>query len=246
MNKNRETIFRFKQFSLSNRLSAMKVGTDGVLLGGWAQLPADSPEGRVLDVGCGTGVVALMLAQRYPEATVRCIDINADAVAECAGNIAASPFSGRVEVSQADFLTLASDEALSGAYDLIVSNPPFFTERLHSPDADRATARHDDTLPLRALLSVSAKLLRSGGMFAMVFPAVRDEEVLFESSLAGLHPTRRCHVFTRAGKPARRTLWQFSTNPAGTCAETDLVISNPDNSYTPAYISLLKDFYLNF
>lgn len=242
MNINRETIFRFKQFSLSNRLSAMKVGTDGVLLGGWAQLPSDCPAGSVLDVGCGTGVVALMLAQRYPEATVSCIDINADAVAECAGNILASPFSERVEVSQADFLTQASDSA----YDLIVTNPPFFTERLHSPDADRATARHDDMLPLRSLLSVSAGLLRSGGMFAMVFPAMRDEEVLLESSLAGLHPVRRCHVYTRAGKPARRTLWQFSTTPTGPCIETDLIIANPDSTFTTDYISLLKDFYLNF
>lgn len=241
MNKNRETEFRFKQFSLSNSQSAMKVGTDGVLLGAWAQLPALAQCSNVLDVGCGTGVVGMMIAQRYPDATVTCIDISAEAVEECAGNISRSPFAGRVVVTQADFLRYDCD----CRYDLIVSNPPFFTEHLHSPDPLRAAARHEDSLPLQSLMRGCARLLSPHGRVALVLPAGRDDEALLEASLAGLNAVRRCRVFTRDGKPSRRTLWEFAAE-GGACVDSRLFIQNADGSYTDCYKTLVKDFYLQF
>lgn len=242
MNKNREHTFRFKQFSLSNTLSAMKVGTDGVLLGAWAQMTDNAMSGKVLDVGCGTGVIALMIAQRYPDVAVTCIDISADAVGECAGNIARSPFCGRVEAVCSDFRQFESN----GRYDLIVSNPPFFTETLHSPDAQRAAARHGDSLPLSSLMRGSVALLSAVGRLALVLPAGRDDEALFEASLAGLYPSRRCNVFTREGKPSRRTLWEFSLKPDARCHDSQLFIQDKNGNFTDGYISLVKDFYLDF
>lgn len=242
MNKNRESTFRFKQFSLSNSLSAMKVGTDGVLLGAWAQVPGDKADAAVLDVGCGTGVIGLMVAQRYPGASVVCIDVSTEAVTECADNIASSPFAGRVEAHEADFMQFASD----CQFDLIVSNPPFFTERIQSPDRLRAAARHDDSLPLASLIRGGAELLSDNGRLALVLPAGRDDGALFEASLAGLAPTRCCRVFTRAGKPSRRTLWEFSASASVPCVESQLFIQNADGTFTDEYRVLLKDFYLDF
>lgn len=234
-------MFHFKQFSLSNSLSAMKVGTDGVLLGAWAQLADASSCGGVLDIGCGTGVIGLMIAQRYPDAAVTCIDISPEAVEECAENISRSPFAGRVVVCRADFM----DYVAGRKFELIVSNPPFFTERLQSPDPLRAKARHDDSLPLAALMRGSASLLSHGGRLALVLPAGRDDEALLEASLAGLNAVRRCKVYTRDGKPSRRTLWEFASE-AGCCAEERLVIQNADGSHTDGYKALVKDFYLGF
>lgn len=242
MNKNREQTFRFKQFSLSNSLSAMKVGTDGVLLGSWAQMPDNVMSRKVIDVGCGTGVIALMIAQRYPDVEVTCIDISPDAVGECAGNISCSPFSQRVMALQADFMQFESNDR----YDLIVSNPPFFTEVLHSPDAQRAAARHDDSLPLSSLMRGSVALLSAAGRLALVLPAGRDDEALFEGSLAGLYPVRRCRVCTREGKPPRRTLWEFSLKSGALCHDSQLFIQDINGNFTDEYISLVKDFYLDF
>lgn len=242
MNKNRESTFRFKHFSLSNSISAMKVGTDGVLLGAWASLPRRVTNANVLDVGCGTGVIGLMIAQRYPGAFVSCIDISEDAVGECDANVKASPFAERIVTQLADFKQFACDKR----FDLIVSNPPFFTERVLSPDGLRATARHDDSLPLPELMRRAKSLLADGGILALVLPASRDNEALLEASLAGLAPSRCCRVFTRVGKPSRRTLWEFAASPDTPCVEHDLVIQNSTGDYADEYEELLKDFYLAF
>lgn len=242
MNKNRETVFHFKQFSLSNSLSAMKVGTDGVLLGAWARVPVAAADSPVLDVGCGTGVIGLMIAQRYSDVMVNCIDISTEAVEECSGNISRSPFASRVEAGRHDFLDYHDNRK----YGLIVSNPPFFTERLHSPDALRASARHDDSMPLPSLLRCAVSLLSPDGCLALVLPAARDNEVLLEASLAGLYPVRQCKVYTRRGKVSRRTLWEFSLMHSGACEPSELFIQDGDGNFTEQYKALLRDFYLHF
>lgn len=241
MNSNRQSMFHFKRFSLSNSRSAMKVGTDGVLLGAWAEMAKDSSM-RVLDVGCGTGLISLMIAQRYPDAVIKCIDISNDAVEECRENIKNSPFASRVDVELSDFRTFADNQK----YDLIVSNPPFFTEQLHSPDMQRAKARHEDSLPLSILLRRSSAMLSPEGRVSLVLPSSRDEDVEFEAALAGLNRMRRCKVITREGKPARRTLWEFSSNADIRLNDTEIVIREFEGKFSEKYISLVRDFYLDF
>lgn len=221
----------------------MKVGTDGVLLGAWAELTAETVmPARVLDVGCGTGVVGLMVAQRYRGAMVKCVDISEDAVAECGENIKNSPFASRVEVAQVDFRTYVDELK----YDLIVSNPPYFTEQLHSPDKQRAVARHEDSLPLSVLINRCASLLTPDGRLALVLPSSRDEDVVWEATLAGLTPTRQCGVVTREGKAPRRTLWELARVNGGAVVKSQLLIHGADGKFTEDYIALVKEFYLEF
>lgn len=241
MKNERESIFRFKQFALSNDRSAMKIGTDGVLLGAWCEMH-DSPDGcRVLDVGCGTGVIGLMVAQRYPHCEVTCLDVDADAVEECRQNIIASPFASRVNAVRGDFLNYNPD----CRYQLIISNPPYFKDSLRAPDKSRMTARHDDTLPLAALMRHASGMLDEAGRMALVLPVERDGDVEFESALCGLHITRRCNIFTVPGKPQRRTLWELALKAAPTMT-TELFIHDKSGAYSKEYVSLLKDFYLVF
>lgn len=242
MDSPRPAVFRFKQFSVSNSLSAMKVGTDGVLLGAWSQIAPGVNSGHVLDVGCGTGVVGLMIAQRYPGVTVTCLDISGDAVRECAANIAASPFHDRMEAGHADFLSYDTQRR----FDLIVSNPPYFKDSLPSPAKARNMARHDESLPLSGLLKRASALLNPSGRIALVLPVERDSDVVFEATLAGLQPVRRCAVFTVEGKPQRRTLWELSLSAPASCDDSRLFIHDKSGDYSKEYVSLLKDFYLAF
>lgn len=238
-------IFSFKHFDVANRRSAMRVGTDGVLLGAWAmpalEVSAETPL-RCLDVGCGTGVISLMIAQRFENATITAIDIDADAVAESTENFAASPFASRLNAKMCDFVTYNSAEQ----YDLIVSNPPFFTETLLSPDAQRAVARHANSLPLSALIGNAAKLLSDNGIIALIVPHSRDEEVIAEVALAHLSPIRRCALYTKPGKPQRRTLWAIGNRQHNSLIEETLFIHDTTGGYSEPYKKLLADFYLNF
>lgn len=233
-NPDRETVFRFKRFKVINRLAAMKVGTDGVLLGAWA-----SVEGvrRVLDVGTGCGLIALMIAQRAPEAVIKAVEIDDDAASEATLNVASSPWGDRIEVVKADFLSLSPGEGEH--YDLIVSNPPFFTETLRSADVARAMARHGDTLSIESLVDRASRWLAPGGRLAVVAPVSRDADLLFAAALAGLHPVRLTKVFTkaRAQEPAR-VLREFSfvSGPLS---------SGVLRSGTDEWSALTKDFYLD-
>lgn len=239
MNEKRESTFRFKQFALSNERSAMKIGTDGVLLGGWCTVDQAS---RVLDAGCGTGLIALMVAQRNASAHITGIDISDDAVDEARLNIANSPFADRVTARCGDFLQITG----GNSYDLIVSNPPFFTETLRSPDAARATARHADSLPAGELIAKSARLLSPRGILALVLPAQKDDDVEWYAALNRLYPIRKCAVYTKPGKPHSRTLWELSPAQLSLCDDSSLFIHDSTGAYSPEYVSLLKDFYLNF
>lgn len=242
-NPDRETVFHFKSFDVSNRRSAMKVGTDGVLLGAWAA--ADFSPAGILDVGCGTGVISMILAQRFPQAKITGIDISPDAVGESAGNFAASPWPGRLSALEADF----KDFAASGSgFDLIVSNPPFFENGALAPDADRQRARHEDSLPLQSLISGAAGLLNPGGILSLILPADREGKLLFEATLAGFHPIRLDRVVTTPSKPARRILAEFMFRPGNMVPTRRKTITIRQSDGTPGerYASLVKDFYLRF
>ena len=154
-------MFQFKRFKIEQDLCAMKVGTDGVLLGAWAR-----GGGRMLDVGCGTGVIALMLAQRYPQGRVTALDIDKGAVRQTEQNVAQSPFADRIEVIQGAVQTFESKDC----YDAIVSNPPFFVDSLNAPDPQRNIARHAETLTYSQLMQAAWRLLKDDGELSVVVP----------------------------------------------------------------------------
>lgn len=207
----------------------MKVGTDGTLLGAWARGGA-----RILDVGTGTGLIALMMAQRYPGASVVGIDVDADAVAQAAANAAASPFARQVSIRQ----VAVQDFVGEAPFDALVCNPPYFIDALRNPDGQRSTARHCDTLSYADLMTASWRLLDDGGRLSVVIPFDYRSCMESAAALAGFSPSRVCAVQTSARKPARRFLLEFAKHPQPATEQTQLVIGDA------AYTSLTAAFYL--
>lgn len=229
--------FRFKQFVVENERSAMKVGTDGVLLGAW--VPLDGEERRILDVGTGTGVIALMLTQRNPYSTVIGIDIDNLSVEEAEYNFKASPWSDRLTAVHSDFRSFAEK-----GFDLVVSNPPFFINSLKAPSQRRSAARHNDTLSQDDLIDGSFNLLSEKGRLAVVLPS--DEGALFIEKCRehGLYLSRICKVSTKPGASPKRYLMEFQKNNERLIEET-LIIQDSEG-YTVEYRKLTGDFYLAF
>lgn len=225
--------FQFKQFSVNNTLSAMKVGTDGVLLGAWAS----SSEGTVLDVGTGTGVIALMMAQRCPNAQIVGIDIDEGSVTEAAGNFKNSPWSERLKAFKTDF------RAFDFKADLIVTNPPFFINSLKAPDTRRTDARHTDSLSQDELIDSALRVLSENGVLSLILPYSEGMKFISKCESAGLILRRRCKVFTREGDEPKRLMMEFSRKACASTQEEQLTIQNA-SGYTLQYKSLTKDFYL--
>ena len=216
----------------------MKVGTDGVLLGAWAKVPNvenDTGDSErkvdVLDVGTGTGVVALMMAQRYPNASIMAIDIDEGAVQQAVENVAASPFFNQVTVR----CERVQDH--DSCYDAIVCNPPFFIDSLAAPDKQRNMARHADTLTYAELMEAAWRLLRDDGELSIIVPFDYRQRMEDEATFRGFFPSRVCAVRTVAGRPARRYLLAFRKHPCERLFETMTI--GDDN-----YKQLTKDFYL--
>ena len=219
-------MFQFKQFTIEQELCAMKVGTDGVLLGAWAK---GGP--RILDIGTGTGIIALMMAQRYPEAQVTAIDIDEGAVRQAEQNVSQSPFLGRISVLQQ-----AVQEHL-GEYESIVSNPPFFIDSLQAPDEQRNMARHTATLSYAELMKAAYRLLADNGEFSVVIPFDYRRRMEDEAIFVGFFPSRVCGVKTTERKPAKRYLLAFRKHPCP-CQKEQLTIGSED------YQALTSAFYL--
>ena len=219
-------MFQFKQFTIEQELCAMKVGTDGVLLGAWAK---GGP--RILDIGTGTGIIALMMAQRYPEAQVTAIDIDEGAVRQAEQNVSRSPFLGRISVLQQ-----AVQEHL-GEYESIVSNPPFFIDSLQAPDEQRNMARHTATLSYAELMKAAYRLLADNGEFSVVIPFDYRRRMEDEAVFVGFFPSRVCGVKTTERKPAKRYLLAFRKHPCP-CQKEQLTIGSED------YQALTSAFYL--
>jgi tRNA1Val (adenine37-N6)-methyltransferase len=239
-NPNRETVFNFKQFAIANSASAMKVGTDGVLLGAWA-----SGCGlRILDIGCGTGLIALMMAQRFPAATVVGVEIDPAAASEAASNFSNSPWANRLQAIQGDICQLSA-EALGGRFDIIVSNPPFFANGIVSPEAARQQARHESALSLEKLLSVAANLLTDNGSFSVILPADREQDLKYQAVVSKLALVRLTRVTTVPRKPAKRLMAELRPSANSGCQEAALSIRGADGEFSQEYINLVKDFYLN-
>lgn len=194
--------FKFKQFEVTNVRSAQKVGTDGVLLGAWTALR--STDRRILDVGTGTGVIALMMAQRSPEAIIAAIDIDSESVAEATENFIASPWQERLLAIETPF------QQMVGEFDLIISNPPFFIDSLKAPDDRRSAARHTDTLTHKDILCGAARLLSANGHLSVINPAEEAEYFAGEALSVGLFPERICKVSTKTGSAPKRFMMELS------------------------------------
>ncbi|MDE6496020.1 MAG: methyltransferase [Duncaniella sp.] len=235
--------FSFKKFTVDDSRCGMKVGTDGVLVGAWCGMTGDAMPQNVLDIGAGSGLISLMTAQRFPEAKVTGIEIAPDACADARNNIDKSPWHDRVTVIEGDITDVA--QRPEGRWDLIVSNPPFFSETLHAPDAARATARHGETFDVTQLISLAPQLLTPNGSLCFIAPSARDGEIDFLAELARLHTTAVTRVYSKTGsRTPIRTLRRLSMT-ASPCVSEDLVIRRSDGGYSADYVSLTKDFYLH-
>lgn len=233
--------FRFKHFTIWHDQCAMKVGTDGVLLGAWAPIRDEWTKGertnvkRILDVGTGSGLIARMLMQRCPEAEVEGIDVDESAVRQAKEN-GVNAYLSRLQ------------EWNGGPYGLIVSNPPYFRNSLKNPDEGRKTARHTDTLSYEELIEHSARLLTKDGQLALILPA--DEEKLVRELAAenGLQVTRITRVYSKETKPVRRVMLCFAKFEILDCRfqflEDTLVLEDDKGGRSAAYQELTKDFYL--
>ena len=228
-------IFCFKQFSVRHDRCAMKVGTDGVLLGAWGSVEGK----RILDIGTGTGLIALMAAQRNPEADVQGIDIDESAVAQASENVAESPFSRQIECVLQDVLTFESE----APFDAILCNPPFFTEDTLPDNRSRALARNNKCLPFPQLIKKVAVLLAENGTFSLIVPSGLAQEIVGLCMENGLHLVRRCQIHTTARKPPRRTLLEFSRQNRS-CEMQTLCLVVDDGTRSQQYKELTKDFYL--
>lgn len=227
--------FSFKQFTVCHDRCAMKVGTDGVLLGAWVDVASAR---NILDIGTGTGLIALMMAQRG-NARIWAIDIDADAVEQARGNVAASPWKDRIEVERQDACHFVSDIL----FDAIVSNPPYFADSLKCPDGQRNTARHTDHLDFDRLTASAARLLHPEGTFSVIIPTDGRESFLQIAARHGLHLSRQTWVHTKPGAAPKRVLLALRFT-AARCLTDDLTIELSRHVYSEEYTALTRDFYL--
>lgn len=248
----------------------MKVGTDGVLLGAWAQGGC-----RILDIGSGTGLISLMMAQRFPEAEVVGIDMDADACGQARENVMASPFCDRVEIEccrlqdfgadgcaletaglkagasetgaglKADG-TLETAEGLkaAGVFDAIVSNPPFFVDSLKNPDSKRTMARHTDSLPFRDLFAGVKRLLSDEGVFSAIVPTEVVEQFVAESCILGFYLIRKCGVKTVERKQPKRFMLSFAKHRISPYEEHVETMMDSQGNRSEWYRKITEEFYL--
>lgn len=233
--------FRFKQFAVWHHRSALKVGVDGVLVGAWTDV---GEAGTILDVGTGCGLIALMMAQRKPDAGVWGIDIDQPSILEATENVRISPWSDRVLILQTSF----SD--LNSKFDLIVSNPPFFDSGISDPNTPRERARHQASLSPTTLLSGSISLLNPGGSLAMIVPADLAPELETYASSLGYTLSRKCLVRGTPTAPVKRALLQWILNNPQLAIRNpqieNLTLESAPGIPTPEYRDLCQPFYLKF
>ena len=244
--------FTFKQFEIQQDRCAMKVGTDGVLLGAWAEGGQ-----RILDIGSGTGLISLMMAQRFPEAQVWGIDIDPDACMQARENVAASPFANRVGIACCALQNLSEEHLVRGSvelmemkegegnlFDAIVSNPPFFVNGLKNPDTKRAMARHSDSLPFPVLMKGVKRWLSDEGVFSAIVPADVLESFVSEAYCSGLSLVRQCGVKTVERKQPKRYLVAFSKRRTGMMDKCTEIMTDSEGNRSEWYAKITEEFYL--
>lgn len=229
--------FHFKQFSISHDRSTHKVGTDGVLLGAWVNVDGAS---TILDIGTGTGVIAIMLAQRTPPNTkIDAVELQEHDAKQAETNVKNSPWPEKVSVVHSAIQDFQSDHG----YDLIVSNPPFFVNSWLPPDQSRSTARHSHDLSFPELVENISRLLSPEGRFAVVLPFVEGSQFIRLAEGLGFYVSRRMTFKSRQDKPVERLLVEFSRTVSAVKAE-ELVLYLRNEEWTNEYRALTRDFYL--
>ncbi len=233
------TPFKFKQFTIQQDQCAMKIGTDGVLLGAWVSLE-NNPE-SILDIGAGTGIISLQLAQRSDAHTIEAIEINPEAFEQCVDNFEVSFWGDRLFCYHTSAQEFADE--IDDSYDLIISNPPFYSEDFKSTNKTRDVARFTDALPFNQLLKTASSLLSERGIFALILPYKEKNNFISLASKVGLYPKRSCCVRGTATSEIKRSLLEFSFQK-NVIKNEELTIEITRHNYTKEYIALVKDFYL--
>lgn len=231
--------FRFKQFTVFHDRCAMKVGTDGVLLGAWANITSAE---AILDIGTGTGLVALMLAQRSP-ALIDAVEIDAAAWSQARENVLRSPWSDRIQVYHSSL----QDYVVScpRRYDLIVSNPPFFAKAYKAAELSRTLARHSDFLQPLDLLQGAQKLLTEQGKLVLIYPTEEAEIFVEKAELLGFYLQQKLSVKPKSKGVIKRILLELGQQKQPV-QETQIALESARHIYTPEFIDLIKDFYLKY
>ncbi|WP_324216384.1 tRNA1(Val) (adenine(37)-N6)-methyltransferase [Flavobacterium sp.] len=233
-------MFTFKQFKIEQSRCAMKVGTDGVLLGAWT--PIENNPNSILDIGTGTGLIALMLAQRSFAEQIDALEIDEEAYEQAVDNFENSPWSDRLFCFHAgldEFVEEPEDE-----YDLIVSNPPFYTEDYYSNNEQRDLARFANAMPFEDLIEAAAMFLSEKGVFAVIIPFKEEEKFIALADECELYPIKITRVKGTPTTEIKRSLLAFSRTKSDSFPVDELVIETARHQYTAEYISLTKDFYL--
>lgn len=233
--------FTFKQFHIDHSKCAMKVGTDGTLIGAWASIPYE--QCAILDIGTGTGLIAIMAAQRAAQAQVVGIDIDNDCIEQARENVAASPWSERISIIHSALQEFTSTKA----FDVIISNPPYFVDSLLSPDDKRSTARHTTTLSFSDLFDGVERLLAQDGTFALILPPAEAERFL-SVARGRLFLTRRCDVWSTPDSGIKRVMMELQKQPPKELPQIEKLIIEDSGpmGYSAEYRQLTRDFYLKF
>ena len=231
--------FQFKEFEVQQDQCAMKIGTDGVLLGAWASL--ESNPFSILDIGAGTGVLSLILAQRSSAEVIDAIEIDDLAYEQCVSNFENSPWGDRLFCYHAAFQEFVAE--IEDQYDLIISNPPFYSEDYKTQNEQRDLARFQDALPFEHLLQGVSKLLTQDGIFSVVIPHSEESNFISLASIFKLYPKKILHTKGTPSSEIKRSFIEFSFKEV-TCVLSELVIETQRHQYTKEYINLTKDFYL--
>ena len=238
------SVFRFKRFTVNQQRCAMKVGTDGTLLGAWCRvLPQDE---FALDIGTGTGLIALMIAQRHPTCSIVAVECDGPSCSQAAENIAASEWSKRIETVCDTIQNFADNNEYRGRFDNIVSNPPYFSESLLPPDCRRSAARHTVGLSYDELARCCAKLLSPEGRLSLIVPESESRKMILSAAQEGLFAVRQTAVKTTETGEVKRRLLEFAKN-GGECTTDLLTIhTGQDGAFSEQYRRLTEDFYLKF
>ena len=233
-------MFKFKQFAVNQDRCAMKIGTDAVLLGAWC--PIDNNPKSILDVGAGTGILALMLAQRTNADQIDALEIDEEAYEQCVENFENSPWADKLFCYHAaldEFVDDPEDE-----YDLIISNPPFYSEDFKTTDEQRDLARFQDAMPFEDLIEAADLLLSENGTFAVVIPYKEEERFIDLCAEYELYPVKATRVKGSYKTPIVRSLLAFKRYELSVLTADELVIEINRHEYTDDYINLTQDFYL--